>query len=111
MTCDLSFEGDTVRIALAGALDVVTTPALKGCLAQLETQGRRRVILDLSQLRMLDGRGVVSIVELCKWVRGVGGDVFLRGLQGQPLALFRLLRLDRLLTGPTGLQTFNPLVV
>ncbi len=110
MTCDVSAEGDAVRISLAGALDALTTSALKGCLGGLGAEACKRVILDLSQLRLLDGRGVFTIVELCKTVRSLGGDLFLRGLQGQPLALFQLLRLDRLLSGPASQQAFNELV-
>jgi anti-sigma B factor antagonist len=40
---------------------------------------------------------VGAIVSLYKRVRADGGDVFVVGLQGQPLSIFRLLRLDRIL--------------
>jgi len=58
-----------------------------------------RVEVDLAQLRMLDSSGVGALVSLYKQVRARGGEVVVVGLRDQPLAIFRLLRLDRVMVG------------
>jgi anti-sigma B factor antagonist len=58
------------------------------------------VVVDLSFLRVIDSSGVGAIVSLYKRVRATGGDVRVVGLRDQPLAIFQLLRLDRVLVGP-----------
>jgi anti-anti-sigma factor len=110
MTCEFTFDGDLVTVLLRGELDAVTAPGFKRHVRRLTAFERRRVILDLAGLQLIDGRGVMTIVELCKWVRSRGGNLFLRGLHGQPLAVIKLVRLDLLLSGPASLQTFNALV-
>jgi anti-anti-sigma regulatory factor len=48
---------------------------------------------------MLDSSGVGALVALYKRIRAQGGDVVMTGLRDQPLAIFRLLRLDRVMLG------------
>ena len=48
---------------------------------------------------MLDSSGVGALVSLYKRVRARGGEVVVLGLRDQPLAIFRLLRLDRVMVG------------
>ena len=48
---------------------------------------------------MVDSSGVGALVSLYKRVRGQGGEVVVIGLRDQPLAIFRLLRLDRVMVG------------
>ena len=48
---------------------------------------------------MLDSSGVGALVSLYKRVRAYGGEVVMIGLRDQPLAIFRLLRLDRVMIG------------
>jgi anti-anti-sigma factor len=56
---------------------------------------------------MLDSSGVGALVSLYKRVRAQGGDVVVTGLRDQPLAIFRLLRLDRVMVGAE-LKTPSP---
>lgn len=58
---------------------------------------RSPVAIDMSALRMIDSLGVGAVVSLYKRVRAQGGRISVQGLNGQPLAIFHLLRLDRLL--------------
>ena len=60
---------------------------------------RKRVTVDLSALRLIDSSGVGAIVSLYKRVRAQGGKVGVTGLRDQPLAIFKLLRLDKVLVG------------
>ena len=74
---------------------------------------------------MIDSSGVGALVSLYKRVRAQGGNVVIKGVRDQPLAIFRLLRLDKLMlraersrrrraqtasgSDPRGLQIFTDL--
>jgi anti-sigma B factor antagonist len=87
------------RIAIEGELDTVTVGDLRAHIEKLVATEPKRVEVDLSALRMLDSSGVGALVSLYKRVRGYGGEVVMVGLRDQPLAIFRLLRLDRVMIG------------
>jgi anti-sigma B factor antagonist len=92
-------EGGAARIAIEGELDTVTVPDLRNQIDKLVANEPKRVEVDLAALRMLDSSGVGALVSLYKRVRGYGGEVVMVGLRDQPLAIFRLLRLDRVMIG------------
>ena len=60
------------------------------------------ITVDLSALRLIDSSGVGVLVSLFKRIRASGGEVRLEGLRDQPLAIFKLLRLDRVFPGSPG---------
>ena len=77
----------------------MTVSDLRSELEKLLARRPPRVEVDLSSLRMLDSSGVGALVSLYKRVRAQGGEVVVVGLRDQPLAIFRLLRLDRVMNG------------
>jgi anti-sigma B factor antagonist len=100
MTFSISTSDTGVtRLAIEGELDAVTVSDLRTDIEKLLAQRPNRVEIDLSQLRMVDSSGVGALVALYKRVRAQGGDVAVVGLRDQPLAIFRLLRLDRVMVG------------
>jgi anti-sigma B factor antagonist len=58
--------------------------------------------LDLRSVTELDARGVGVIAELCQAARNAGRVLVLTGVNERVLRLFRLTRLDKLLTEPIG---------
>lgn len=88
-------------LRIEGELDAVSVPELRNAIEQIVSAKATNVVVDLGGLRLIDSSGVGAIVSLYKRVRGYGGEASVRGLRDQPLAIFRLLRLDRVLT-PTG---------
>ncbi len=56
---------------------------------------RRRSRSISSGLDLIDSSGVAALVKLYKGVRGVGGTVTIVGARDQPLAIFKLLRMDK----------------
>jgi anti-sigma B factor antagonist len=88
-----------VRLAIGGDLDSVTTPGLRDEIKALLGRKPPRLEVDLSQLQMIDSSGVGIVVSLYKAVRDYGGQITITGLRDQPLAIFRLLKLDRGLLG------------
>jgi anti-sigma B factor antagonist len=100
MTFTIStLDGGVMRLAIEGELDVVTAGGLRQEVDKLSGSRPKRVEVDLSALRMVDSSGVGTLVSLYKRVRAGGGEVVMMGLRDQPLAIFRLLRLDRVMTG------------
>lgn len=88
-------DGDETKLVIDGTLDAVTAPELRPTLDQLVGENRKVITIDLSSLKLIDSSGVGVLVSLFKRVRANGGDVRITGLRDQPLAIFKLLRLDR----------------
>jgi anti-sigma B factor antagonist len=87
-------EGNTTVLQVRGELDALTAPDLRPTLDSLVSNDARDVVVDLSELRLIDSSGVGALVSLYKRVRASGRSVRFTGVCEQPLAIFRLLRLD-----------------
>ena len=97
MNFSRSDQGDVTVLRIEGALDALSTPELRPVIDAIVADKRPRVEVELSGLRLVDSSGVGAIVSLYKRTRAQGGHVTVKGLRDQPLAIFRLLRLDRVL--------------
>jgi anti-sigma B factor antagonist len=75
----------------------VSVPDLRPVLDDLISKGHKKIVVDLSGLRLIDSSGVGAIVYLFRKLRAVGGTVSVRGAADQPLAILRLLKLDTIL--------------
>jgi anti-sigma B factor antagonist len=87
-------DGAATTLRVRGELDALSAPELRPLLDELIEDGRSDITVDLSGLRMIDSSGVGALVSLYKRVRGQGGTVCFAGVTAQPLAIFKLLRLD-----------------
>jgi anti-sigma B factor antagonist len=87
--------GQTVTLQISGELDALTVPDIRGELDRIVAEGHERVVVNLSGLRLVDSSGVGAIVSLFKRVRAVGRQFEVAGVQGQPLQIFQVLRLDQ----------------
>ncbi len=97
MTFSRSDVGEVTVLRIVGALDAMSTPELRPVIDSIVADNRPTVEVDLSGLRLIDSSGVGAVVSLYKRMRAQGGQVTVKGLRDQPLAIFRLLRLDRVL--------------
>lgn len=88
-----SAEGTTLYVR--GELDALSCPELRPVVDALANETGCVLIVDLSQLRLIDSSGVGVLVSLYKRVRANSGDVKFMGVTAQPLVIFKLLRLDR----------------
>jgi anti-sigma B factor antagonist len=95
MTYERIDTADATTLRFEGSLDALATPAIRLVFDELVTAGKKSVLLDLTELRIIDSSGVGAIVSLYKKMRAQGGEVRIKGLKDQPLAVFKLLRLDR----------------
>jgi anti-sigma B factor antagonist len=94
-------DQDMARIVIEGELDRVSVADLRGEIDRLLARKPPRVEIDLGLLRSIDSAGVGALVFLYKGVRAYGGEAVVTGLRDQPLAIFKLLRLENVMAGPT----------
>ena len=85
----------TLRIE--GELDAVTAPDLRPSVEALLAKRPARVVVDVSELRLIDSCGVGGLVLLCQKAKEYGGVVTIHGLSNQPAVMLKLLRLDPIL--------------
>ena len=87
-------EGDHTTLNIEGELDANSAPQLREPFDALVAEGKQRITVDLSGLRLIDSSGVGAIVGLYKRIRANGGECSVVGATDQPAAIFKLLRLD-----------------
>lgn len=92
---DVNRSPAETKVAIRGSLDINTAPALAEEIDKIIQGKTSKVLVDLSALDLIDSSGVAALVKLYKGVRGVGGAVTIAGARDQPLAIFKLLRMDK----------------
>lgn len=97
MTFSVTRKPSCFVLRIEGELDALSTPELKPSIGQIAEEGPTEVQVDLSALRLIDSVGVGAIVSLYKRVRAYEGNVSVSGARDQPLAILKLLQLDRFL--------------
>ena len=97
MNYNIAAKDGTTHISIEGQLDAVSASDLRAEFDKLVETRPKTVEVDLSQLRLIDSSGIGALVSLYKRVRAKGGTVVVTGVRDQPLAIFQLLQLDRLM--------------
>ena len=95
MKCLRTDLENEVRLKIEGALDALTARDVRPVFDQVVVEKPRRVTVDLEALTLIDSSGVGAIVSLFKRVKADGGQVVVVHAQDQPLAVLKLLKLDR----------------
>lgn len=83
------------KLAVSRTLDINTAPALSEEIDKIIAARPAQVTVDLKGLDLIDSSGVAALVKLYKGVRNHGGKVTIGGARDQPLAIFKLLRMDK----------------
>ncbi len=92
---DIQHNGNATTIAIRGSLDINSAPALAEAIDKVVMRRPEKVGVDLSGLDLIDSSGVAALVKLYKNVRANGGSITITGARDQPLAIFKLLRMDK----------------
>ncbi len=92
-TFEVVSVGSETKILVRGSLDINSAPSLAEEIDKIVAKKPERV--DLTGLDLIDSSGVAALVKLYKNVRGVGGSIVISGARDQPLAIFKLLRMDK----------------
>ncbi|MFI7213379.1 STAS domain-containing protein [Micromonospora maritima] len=72
-----------VRLRLTGELDLSTAPELNTAIDRLVAEGRRELLLDLSELTFCDSTGIAAFVRGDNLVAADGGWLRLTGATGR----------------------------
>ena len=90
--------GDTIAaIRGVGRLNMVSASALRETVAAALTQGRSRVVVDLSGIDFVDSSGLGALIGCLKSARQVGGDLRIAQPTPQVTMVLQLSNLDRVL--------------
>ncbi len=95
MKCIRTERDDTCRLSVAGALDALSAPDIRPIFEAVVADGVRHVTLDLDRVTFIDSSGIGAIVSLYKGVKADRGQFAVVGVRDQPLAVFKVLELDR----------------
>lgn len=95
MNCIRTDSDAESRLTIEGALDALSAPEVRPIFDKVVADKRRRVTLDLQAVTMIDSSGVGAIVSLFKRLKADGGQVNVVNAHDQPLAVLKLLKLDK----------------
>ena len=94
-TFDIQRSSKETKVSVRGSLDINTASQLAEEIDKIVGTKPKKVVVDLSGLDLIDSSGVAALVKLYKGVRGINGTVVMSGARDQPLAIFKLLRMDK----------------
>ena len=92
---DVQRTNNETRLTLRGSLDINSAPALSEEIDRIIATKPGKVAVDLASLELIDSSGVAALVKLYKGIRHAGGEISIQGARDQPLAIFKLLRMDK----------------
>jgi anti-sigma B factor antagonist len=92
---DIQRNDSETSLSVRGSLDINSAPQLAEEIDKIVASKPKKVSVDLSGLDLIDSSGVAALVKLYKGIRGHGGAVAMIGARDQPLAIFKLLRMDK----------------
>src|SRR2546430_12479071 len=87
-------DGEEITIFITGSLDAFSVSTLSRCFAALVARSPRSVVLDLSQVPLMDAMGIRALVRLSKLLEDRQSRLTVIGLCRQPGPLCGLPRLD-----------------
>jgi anti-sigma B factor antagonist len=96
MKCTRADLENELQLHIDGALDALTARDIRPIFDQVVADKPKKVTVDLEGLTLIDSSGVGAIVSLFKRVKADGGQVVVVRAHDQPLAVLKLLKLDRI---------------
>lgn len=87
-------QGTWTILKVAGEVNMATAPGFGKALARV-CQEHRRILVDLSQVTVMDSAGVATLVEGLRWCRPPKKRFALTGVSRQVQDLLSLAKLDR----------------
>ena len=83
------------KLSLSGQLDAMAVDRLRPELARIAETEQHDVSLDFSDVDFVDSSGIGAVVFMYKRLTSRKLRMTVTGLHGQPLELFRFLRIDK----------------
>lgn len=95
---DVRHHNDVSIVEARGECDLITSRKLKETTDSLLDTGRCKVVFDLRNMSYIDSSGFRVLLDAKKKATHKGGDVVLVSLTAPVERVFKLLRLDELVT-------------
>lgn len=92
---DVQRNNNATMLTIRGSLDINSAPALAEEIDRIVAAKPQKVEVDLGSLDLIDSSGVAALVKLYKGIRSAGGAITINNARDQPLAIFKLLRMDK----------------
>ena len=92
-----SMLGDATVLRCEGRLTMVGAPTLRSAIDEAVTDGRVRLVVDLTGTPFVDSSGLGALVAGLKRTRQAGGDLRIASAQEQVRMVLDLTNLDRIL--------------
>jgi anti-sigma B factor antagonist len=96
LTFESREEGDTIFLVPDGEMDVSGSPPIKDELNRLISEGRRRIVLDMTKVSYMDSSGLGALVNVHKAL-GARGMLALIGCRPAVERVLRFTQFDRVL--------------
>lgn len=81
-------------LAVHGEIDTYSAPQLRHSLSEQIVEGRRQIVIDMTQVSFLDSAGLGVLIGALRRLRSLGGDLTLAGCARPTLKLLRITGLD-----------------
>ncbi len=94
-----AYEVKTEAVILPYSEPIIDSAEIERYKTSLQSIPSHKIILDLSNVREVTTKGLASLLKLKYNQKRSGKELFIRGLQGPPKTLCRLLKLCGLLEG------------
>jgi anti-sigma B factor antagonist len=88
-------DGDVCVVAVAGEIDVYTSPTLKLHLAKAAEEGCQRLAVDLEGVGFIDSSGLGVLVGALRRAKERGGDLVIVCSREPIIKIFRITGLDK----------------
>src|SRR5690606_5340467 len=92
---EVHHTSNLMKLTVRGSHDINTAPALAAEIDRMIQAKPGKVDVDLASLHLIDSSGVAALVKAYEGVLGSGGAIEISGARDQPLAIFKLLRMDK----------------
>jgi anti-sigma B factor antagonist len=91
---DVRYEGSTVILELAGEIDMERSVEVKQKLKELFQKKPSRLVVNMSDVKLIDSSGLATLVGALRWCRTNGSTLRLAGMAENVRSIFEICRLD-----------------
>lgn len=96
---------DGILVKVVGEIDLIHSPTLRGELMSLLQSRPQRLVLDLSDVSLMDSSGVATLIEVLQIQRNAQRKLVLCGLQEKVQSIFEITRLQEVFNIVSDIQT------
>ena len=89
-------EENVPIVALAGDIDLESSPKLRDFLKPKSNQKTPKLLLDFSGVNYIDSSGLATLIEYFQAVQGFGGKLALASLSPRVKNVFEIVRLEQI---------------